>query len=127
MNDETELPDTLQRVKAAKKEADRAQGTWREEARTCYAFVAGEQWSETDKAALEEQMRAPVVFNRIGPMIDSVSGSEVANRQAVQYIPRQVGDTGLNEVLTGAADYIRDNCDAEDEESDAFLEPVAEL
>lgn len=116
--------DTLARVKRHKKEADKVQAAWREEARECYGFVAGEQWSKDDRLRLEEMMRAPVVFNRIGPMIDSVSGAEVANRQQVQYIPRQPGDSGLNEVLTGAADYIRDNCDAEDEESDSFIDAV---
>lgn len=119
--DDDEL-DTLSRVKQAKKEADKAQGEWREEARTCYGFVSGDQWTDQDKSALEEMLRAPVVFNRIGPMVDAVAGSEVNNRQTVQYIPRQVGDRGLNEVLTGAADYIRDACDAEDEESDSFLD-----
>lgn len=116
--------DTLSRVKQAKKESDKHLGEWREEARECYAFVAGDQWSREDKAALIEMNRAPVVFNRIGPMVDSVAGSEVNNRQQVQYVPRTPGDTGVNEVLTGAADYIRDNCDAEDEESDAFVDAV---
>lgn len=116
--------DTLQRVKAAKKEADKGQAGWREDARECYAFVAGDQWSAQDKAKLEEMMRAPVVFNRIAPMVDSVAGSEVNNRQSVQYIPRNLGDSALNEILTGAADYVRDQCDAEDEESDAFLDAI---
>jgi hypothetical protein len=116
--------DTLTRVKAAKKAADKGQAKWREDARECYAFRSGEQWSANDKAALIELNRAPVVFNRIAPMVDSVAGSEVNNRQQVQYIPRTPGDSKLNEILTGAADYIRDQCNAEDEESDSFVDSL---
>jgi hypothetical protein len=126
-DDDTKPADTstLTRVRKARKDADDGgQARWREAAEEWYAFTAGEQYTESDRAALEAQLRAPVSFNRIGPMVDSVSGSEVNNRQQVQYIPRTLGDKGLNEVLTGAADYVRDNCDAEDEESDAFVDAV---
>lgn len=125
MTDDDEDDGAVDRVRKARKEADESgQSQWREDARMWYDFVAGEQWSEQDRAMLEAQLRAPVSFNRIGPMVDSVSGSEVNNRQQVQYIPRTLGDKRLNEVLTGAADYVRDNCDAEDEESDAFVDAV---
>lgn len=112
----------IARIKRCKKDGDQHLGEWRKEAQEAYDFVAGEQWSETDKAKLQEMLRAPVVFNRIGAMVDAVGGHEVQNRQQVQYIPRRVGASGINEVLTGAADYIRDNCDAEDEESESFLD-----
>ena len=121
---EHENSEILDAVRKAKKEADKTQAAWREESKTCFDFVAGEQWNEQDRAALEAQLRVPTVFNRVGPMVDAVAGAEVNNRQQVQYIPRRVGDKGINEVLTGAADYIRDNCDAEDEESDAFVDAV---
>lgn len=114
----------LRMVKRHKKDGDRHLGEWREDARECYAFRAGDQWNAEDKAKLEEMLRVPVVFNRIDPMIEAVAGSEVNNRQSVQYIPRQAGDSGVNEILTGAADYFRDACDAEDEESDAFMDVV---
>lgn len=114
----------LAQVKKHKKESDQHLSQWREEAREFYAFKAGDQWSTEEKAELEANMRLPVVFNRIDPMVEAVGGSEINNRQQVQYVPRQVGDSGVNEVLTGAADYFRDNCDAEDEESDAFMDVV---
>jgi hypothetical protein len=114
----------LAQVKKHKKESDQHLSRWRKEAREFYAFKAGDQWSESEKAELEDKLRLPVVFNRIDPMVEAVGGSEINNRQQVQYVPRQVGDSGVNEVLTGAADYFRDNCDAEDEESDAFMDVV---
>lgn len=94
--------------------------SWRKDAKECYDFEAGNQWSVEDKALLEESGRPPVVFNRIVRTINAVAGLEIQNRHEVRYIPREMGDVGVNEVLTGAAKYIRDNCDAEDEESEAF-------
>jgi hypothetical protein len=116
--------DIVSMVKKSRKESEKHLADWLTEARDCYAIVAGDQWTTEDKAAVEEMGRVPIVFNRVAPVIDSVCGSEVSNRQQVQYIPRQAGDSGVNEVLTGAAKWVRDNCDAEDEESDAFFDAV---
>lgn len=95
---------------------------WRSEARDDYGFVAGDQYTRDDKAVLAEQNRPLIVFNRVAPVIDAVSGQEVSNRQEVRYIPRTVEDAGINETLTATADYFRDECEAEDEESDAFAD-----
>ena len=102
------------------READAHWSAWREEARTCFDFVAGRQWDDDDAAKMSEANRAAVVFNRIGPIIDSVIGAEINGRQEVQYLPRQIEATGPNEVLSKGAEWIRQQCDAESEESDAF-------
>jgi hypothetical protein len=93
---------------------------WREEARETFDLYAGRQWSEQDKQKLTEQQRVPVTFNRVAILIDAVIGYEVNNRSETRYIPRTPGDAKVNELLTEAANYFRDNCDAEFEESDAF-------
>lgn len=114
--------EVIQLVRTCAKQSDKHLSNWMEEAKSNYDMVAGHQWDDTDKAVLEEQNRQAVVFNRIAPIVDSVSGTEVSNRQQVQFLPRKVGASGVNELLTGAAQWVRDNCDAEDEESDAFFD-----
>lgn len=97
---------------------------WRQEASECYDFVASHQWSEEDKQVLADQSRPAITFNRIGPFIDSVCGLEIGNRQDTQYIPRQIGSSGVNDLLTAAAQWVRDECDAEDEESESFRDTI---
>jgi hypothetical protein len=93
---------------------------WRSAAEDEYAFRDGHQWTEEEKAALQESSRVPVVFNRVQVIIASVSGSEVNNRTEVRFIPREIGDAKPNEVLTAGAQWFRDEANAEDEESQAF-------
>lgn len=110
----------FQRMKDMVLQGHRARGGWRTEAIRAFDFVAGHQWSDEDKRILDEQKRPSVTFNRTAPIIKAVCGLEVSNRQGVVFLPRKVGDTGVNEVYTSAAKWMRDECDAEDEESEAF-------
>ncbi|CAK7257712.1 MULTISPECIES: portal protein [unclassified Shinella] len=95
---------------------------WREEAKEDYEFVAGRQYSDDEIAALKAKKRPIVVFNRIQPIVDSVYGQEIGNRRQVSYIPREMGDVKPNELMTGAAEWFRDQAHAETHESDAFLD-----
>ena len=98
---------------------------WHKEARVDFDFRAGEQWPAEDKKYLEDaQKRACLCFNIIYPVVDVVTGSEITNRQEIRYIPRQIGNAPVNEVLTEAARWFRDQCDAEHEESNAFADAV---
>ena len=93
---------------------------WREAAEKEYAFKDGHQWTDAERADLEERSRVPVVFNRVQVILASVSGSEINNRTEVRFIPREIGDAKPNEILTAGAEWFRDEANAEDEESQAF-------
>lgn len=111
-------------IKVAKniKKAAESITNWRDDAKEQYSFVAGDQWDEEDVLKLMELGRPAVVFNRISPIIDAVIGLQINSRTEVRYIPREVGDTAPNEILTNAAKWVADECDQEDEESDAFAD-----
>lgn len=89
-----------------------------------FKFRDGDQWREEEKRDLIDQQRPVLVFNRTGVMVDAVVGSEIGNRREVRFIPREQSDAKPNEILTSAAEWFRDDCDAEDEESEAFKDTV---
>lgn len=116
----TDKLSTFQMIKKWYRDASSSTSDWREEAEEAYGLVAGEQWDEKDREILNQQDRPPITFNRIGPVIDSICGMEVNNRQQGRFIPRGSEDAKINETLSAIADWARDGCNAEDEESDAF-------
>lgn len=93
---------------------------WRDAAREADDLTAGWQWDEDDIAILQKEHRPVVTFNRIGRNIDLISGMEEQDRKVVAFQPREEGDVGKSDVLTGAAEYVIDQTDASDEKSDAF-------
>lgn len=124
MDDALEDNDLFQTIKDWFKQSRTDSSNWREEAEEDFQFVAGHQFTDEEKQMLKDQMRPAVVFNRCGTIIDSISGMEVNNRQEIKFIPRREGSSGVNEVLTGATNWFRDQSNAEDEESDAFRDAV---
>ena len=107
-------------VKKKWREAKDGHSRWRDEARTAYAFRAGDQWADDDANKLKEEGRPTVTFNRCEAMIEAVCGLEINNRQDIRYYPREIGDVKVNEILTATAEWIRDGTNAEDAESEAF-------
>jgi hypothetical protein len=93
---------------------------WREETERYYAFVGGEQWTDGERSEMEGAEKIPVTFNLIGPVIDAVQGAEIQNRQQVQFYPREPGDTGVSDVLTQGADFVTEECNGDQEDSEAF-------
>ena len=119
-----EASDLVATIDAAAKEARSKRSGWIEEAKECYGMTAGAQWTPEEMDTLRKQRRPPVAYNLIEPVVNVVAGLEVTNRQEVKYLPRELGDSKKNEVLTGAAEWVRDECNAEDEDSEAFVDMI---
>ena len=117
---ELEDDELIKKINACYRLARDHSKAWRKECVELHKFRSGHQWSEEDTAALEEQGRPPVVFNRAGTIIDAVVGNEISNRQEIRFLPRTRNDTGFNEMATNVIRWARQECNAEDEESDAF-------
>ena len=95
---------------------------WREEARTAYAFVAGDHWDDADKIAMQDRGRVCITFNRVGPIVHSVAGNEINNRQEAKVYPRGMPDAKMSEAASLAVKWARQQAEVEDEESSAFLD-----
>lgn len=99
---------------------------WREQARKDYDFVVGHQWEEKAKTALDSENRVPITFNLTLSIIKAVAGIEINGRHEIYYYPRdtQEGDVIANELLNGCSKWMGQNCDAEDEQSEAFQDTL---
>lgn len=99
---------------------------WRKEAKVDFGFAAGDQWQSEDKAALEEQKRPVITFNRALSIIKAVAGIEINGRHDTVYIPKgtQPGVVKANEILTSASQWMAETSDAEDEQSEAFQDAI---
>lgn len=99
---------------------------WRRQAKADFGFAAGDQWSNEDAAALSEQKRPVITFNRALSIIKAVAGIEINGRHDTVYLPRgnEPGSIKANELLTSASQWMADGCDAEDEQSEAFQDAI---
>ena len=102
--------------------AKQHQQKWREGARKEYEFVAGHQWTDEDRKALEDGKRPVITFNLIAPNVKAIAGMEQGNRQELKYIPRESSeiDGFAAEIYNQTTKWIFDRNDNEFEESTAF-------
>jgi hypothetical protein len=99
---------------------------WRDNAQKEFDFVAGDQWPEKTAKTLNDEGRLPLTFNYTGPFIEAVKGLEVGSRHEAAYMPREIEpkDIVANEVVGETARWMGDQCNAEDEQSEAFGDTV---
>ena len=97
---------------------------WRQEARLSLSYVAGNQWSPEDIQKMQDEKRPPLTFNQIQRFVDAVVGTEIQNREEVQFTPREPGDVQSSGLLQQAFKWLRHEADAEFEESNAFRDCI---
>jgi hypothetical protein len=115
--------EVLEEFKRRNSESEIHSQNWRTEARELYDLQAGHQWSPEDLARLEEKYQGAypaTTFNLVNKYVDAVTGLQINNRQEIRFYPREMGDVGVDEFATGTVRWNRDQCDAEDEETDTF-------
>jgi hypothetical protein len=116
--------DTAKWVNDRKSKAEQSLGDWYDATRTAFNFYENKQWEETDIDKLREEGRVAPVFNRVAATVHAICGQEVSNRQEVKYLPRRIGEVSVADPMNDAVKWIRDTCNAEDEDSDAFKDMV---
>lgn len=102
------------------KRIDAHRSQWSEEARESFDYAVGRPWTDDELAEMRQNFKVPVTFDLVGPLLDAVAGAEIAARQRVQYFPREVNDSAVDEVITQGANWIMDQCGGDQEDSDAF-------
>ncbi|PPR08628.1 MAG: hypothetical protein CFH44_00867 [Proteobacteria bacterium] len=95
---------------------------WLANAKQAWNFYDGEQWTESEKLALEKSAQAPIVINKIATKIDSVSGNEISSRTRVAYRSRtgEQNEENTARALTDLALYVAEKNDQSIELSNMF-------
>ena len=78
-------------------------------AKKCDSYYRGEQWDESDVAALESEGRPALTINTILPTVNTVLGEQSTRRADVQFKPRRGGEAEVAHTLTKLYMQIADN------------------
>lgn len=78
-------------------------------AKKCDAFYRGDQWDESDVAALDAEGRPALTINTVLPTVNTVLGEQSTRRADVQFKPRRGGEAEVAHTLTKLYLQIADN------------------
>lgn len=117
-------PDVWSRYQKHAEHASTCLKKWREEAHEGFRFAAGDQWTDEQRSALTKQQKPALVFNQVHRVLSAVAGSEIINRFEPRYLRRTLEDQGVVDVVNAWVRYHRGECDAQHEESKAFMDAL---
>lgn len=87
-------------------------------------YFDGLQWSEEDAEVLAERDQAPLVFNKVKPTVEWMTGTEKRTRIDYKILPREESDEATAEVKTKLFKYLSDVNNAGYARSDAFHDAI---
>jgi hypothetical protein len=111
---------------AFKEDADKNQ-PWRKMAETCYSFASLNQWGDTDLRIIDEEERAAITYDGIGPVVDAIVGTEVQNRQQMVFMARDPRNDKAGKKADRATEGFRwamDECNGDHERTELFRDAV---
>ncbi len=81
---------------------------WLKEAKLCWDFYDGDQWSAEEASRLAEFGQPAIVINKIAAKVDNLAGVEVSGRTRVVYRSRsgEPGEESTARALTDVALYV---------------------
>lgn len=81
---------------------------WRTEVERYYDFYDGNQWTDGEKAILEERKQQPVVLNMCRPTVDQLYAMYAERRSDIQVIGRNPDDEAMGTLLTELLKHVYD-------------------
>jgi hypothetical protein len=110
----------LEKAKVMFIDAINKDNKWQQEARDDFKFRDGDQWTDEEKAILEEELRPVLTFNLTKSSIDLIMGMNEDNRIVHRASPTEPTDAFLCEVLNDLSDYTKETESFEEEEDGAL-------
>lgn len=106
--------------------AAQAMEQWATRARQCFDFFEGRQWTEEQIAALRNEGRPAMTFNKIAPLVRLVVGYQRSNRTDVTYLPANdgMGTEQLAELHSNIFKSIADTGGLKWEDAQMFLDGI---
>jgi len=111
-------------MQEALSEAWQAWDPWMREAKTDLKFLLGDQWSDADKAYLDDQKRPHLVINDLRRFHNLLTGYERQNRTGLNFKPWEGSDAYTAEQFTELGIYAMEKLGGDHQISRAFAANV---
>lgn len=120
------MSDRIELLKKFSKEAEGGWVNWLERAKTAYNFIKGgkHQWDSADLKLLTDAKKPALTFNKIKPIIRTLSGWQRQNRYDQRVLARRDGVELLAQVYTELLKYFYDMSRADWEISHNYVDGV---